>query len=76
MLCRRCQTTDPAVRPRHGGALRVGVAAGVLCARCATVIGPYDMTVQLVAKLAQLSRFGLAERDEVLRPPADHTKDA
>lgn len=76
MLCRRCNTTAPTARPPNSGALRVGVAAGVLCSRCGTVLGPYDLTAQLVAKLAQLSRFGLAGREELLRPPTDSSKDS
>jgi hypothetical protein len=76
MLCRRCNTTAPAARPPNSGALRAGMAAGVLCSRCGTVLGPYDLTAQLVAKFAQLSRFGLAGRDELLRPPADPNEDS
>lgn len=75
MLCRRCNTSAPTARLPKSGVLRVGVAAGVLCSRCGTVLGPYDLTAQLVAKVAQLSRFGLAGRDELLRPPVDSSED-
>jgi len=76
MLCRRCSATAPAAGPPDGGALRVGAVAGVLCARCGAVLGPYDLTARLVAKCAQLSRFGLAGRDELLRPPSPPAKDS
>jgi hypothetical protein len=76
MLCRRCSAAAPADLPPYGGALRVGAAAGVLCVRCGTVLGPYDLTARLVAKLAQLSRFGLTGRDELLRPPSSPAKDS
>ena len=74
MLCRRCSAMAPA-DPLDGGAPRVGVVAGVLCARCGTVLGPHDLTARLVAKLAQLSQFGLAGRNELLRPPPPFPKD-
>jgi hypothetical protein len=76
MLCRHCSATDPAARPPYGGALRVGAVAGVLCARCGSVLGPHDLTRSLVEKLAQLNRFGLAGRDELLRPPSPPVKDS
>ena len=76
MLCRRCDETLPEERPPYGGALRVGAVAGVLCARCGSVLAPEDLTLQLVAKLAQLNRFGLAGGDELLRPVPPTAKDS
>jgi len=46
------------------------VVAGVVCARCGTMLGPVDIASRLVAKLAELRRFGLTGPDEVLRPPS------
>jgi hypothetical protein len=76
MLCRRCSDLLPERRPPYGGALRVGAVAGVLCARCGTVLGPESLTGRLVAKLAQLNRFGLAGRDELLRPAPPPQEDS
>jgi len=64
MLCRRCSELRPEPQPPYRGALRVGVVAGVECARCGAVLGPEDLTVGLVVKVAQLKRFGLAALDE------------
>jgi hypothetical protein len=75
MLCRRCSAAAPADLPPYSGAPRVGAVAGVLCARCGTVLGPSDLTASLVAKLAQLSQFGLAGGEELLRPPSPPAKD-
>jgi len=50
------------------------VVAGVVCARCGTMLGPVDIASRLVAKLAQLRRFGLAGRDGVLGPPPSGTR--
>ena len=69
MLCRRCSKTAPEARPLHLAAPGVGVASGVWCARCGEALGPQNLTERLVAKLAQLARFGLAGGDGVLRPP-------
>ena len=76
MLCRRCDEMLPEGRVLYRGALRVGAVAGVLCARCGTVLAPEDLTLRLVAKLAQLNRFGLAGGDELLRPAPPTTKES
>ena len=65
MLCRRCSELLPEPQPPYPGALRVGAAAGVQCARCGAVLGPEDLTVRFVVKLAQLKRFGLVGHDEL-----------
>ena len=57
----------PDARPPYASAMRVGAVAGVLCARCGAVLAPEDLTMQLVAKLAQLNRFGLATSSEADR---------
>jgi len=75
MLCRRCDQTVPGARPPYDGGVRVGVVAGVLCARCGTVLATEDLTVRLMAKLAQLNRFGLAGGEELLRPAPPTVKD-
>jgi hypothetical protein len=51
------------------------VVAGVVCARCGAMLGPVEIASGLVAKLAQLRRFGLAGRDAVLRPPSSGTRE-
>ena len=66
----------PNARPPYGAAMRVGAVAGVLCARCGAVLVPEDLTMQLVAKLAQLNRFGLAGGEELLRPAPPTSKGA
>ena len=76
MLCRRCDLTQPGDRPPYSATLRVGAVAGVLCARCGAVLAPEDLTMQLVAKLAQLNRFGLAGGDELFRPAPPSSEDA
>jgi hypothetical protein len=76
MLCRRCDLTQPGDRPPYSAKLRVGAVAGVLCARCGAVLAPEDLTMQLVEKLAQLNRFGLAGGDELLRPAPPSSEDA
>lgn len=76
MLCRRCDETLPDQRPPYRGTLRVGAVAGVMCARCGTVLAPEDLTLRLVAKLAQLNRFGLVGGDELLRPAPPTAKDS
>jgi hypothetical protein len=71
MLCRRCSARHEDTLPPDLGALAVCVVAGVLCARCGTMLGPEDHAARLVIKLAQLNRFGLAGREVLLRrPPA------
>lgn len=74
MLCRRCDETLPDERIPYAATTRVGAVAGVLCARCGSVLAPEDLTMQLVAKLAQLNRFGLAGGTELLRPPSPTSK--
>jgi len=54
----------------------VGAVAGVQCARCGAVLGPEDLTVRLVVKLAQLNRFGLAGRNELLDTPPPLSEDS
>ena len=76
MLCRRCDETRPEERPPYAAAQRVGAVAGVVCARCGAVLAPEDLTMQLVAKLAQLSQFGLAGGRELLRPADPTAKDS
>lgn len=76
MLCRRCDETLPDHRPPYPRAMRVGAVAGVLCARCGGVLAPEDLTLLLVAKLAQLNRFGLAGGAELLRPSPPTTRDS
>jgi hypothetical protein len=76
MLCRRCDETCPDDRPPYAPAMRVGAVAGVLCARCGGVLAPEDLTLLLVAKLAQLNRFGLAGGVELLRPAPPTAKDS
>jgi hypothetical protein len=76
MLCRRCDEMLPDARPPYASAMRVGAVAGVLCARCGAVLAPEDLTMQLVAKLAQLNRFGLAGGEDLLRPAPPTSKDA
>jgi len=76
MLCRRCSELLPEPQPPYRGALRVGAVAGVQCARCGAVLGPEDLTVRLVVKLAQLNRFGLAGRDELLDAPSPFSEDS
>ena len=76
MHSRRCDEMLPEERLPYAGALRVGAVAGVLCARCGGVLAPEDLTLQLVAKLAQLNRFGLAGGDELLRPAPPTAKDS
>lgn len=76
MLCRRCDETRPDLRPPYAATMRVGAVAGVLCARCGTVLAPEDLTLQLVAKLAQLNQFGLAGSQELLRPASPTSKDS
>jgi hypothetical protein len=56
--------------------MRVGAVAGVVCARCGTVLAPEDLTLLLVAKLAQLNRFGLVGGVELLRPAPPTAKDS
>ena len=75
MLCRRCDETRPDERPPYA-AMRVGAVAGVVCARCGAVLAPEDLTTRLVAKLAQLNRFGLAGGQELLRPASPTPKDS
>jgi hypothetical protein len=76
MLCRRCDETRPDDRPPYPAAMRVGAVAGVVCARCGTVLAPEDLTLLLVAKLAQLNRFGLVGGVELLRPAPPTAKDS
>ena len=71
MLCRRCSQTAPEARPLHLTAPGVGVASGVWCARCGEALGPRNLTERLVAKLAQLARFGLDSEGRPLLEPAN-----
>jgi hypothetical protein len=75
MLCRRCGETRAEARRPELSAPTVGVVAGVVCARCGAILGPIYLASRLVAKLAQLNRFGLTGRDGVLRPPSPGTRD-
>ncbi|HEV2749941.1 MAG TPA: hypothetical protein VGV12_05385 [Gemmatimonadales bacterium] len=54
----------------------MGAVAGVVCARCGTVLAPEDLTMRLVAKLAQLNQFGLAGGEDLLRPAPPTAKDS
>lgn len=76
MLCRRCCETQAPDDGRVDYTPTVGAVTGVLCARCAAVLGPDDLTARLVAKLAQLNRFGLAGRDRLLRTPPPELKES
>ena len=69
MRCRRCNGIQAEATGPEPSPPTVGVVAGVVCARCGTMLGPVDIASRLVAKLAQLRRFGLAGSDGVLRPP-------
>jgi len=69
MRCRRCSAIVAEAQRPELSPPTVGVVAGVVCARCGTMLGPVDIASRLVAKLAQLRRFGLAGSDGVLRPP-------
>ena len=75
MLCRLCSALPSDTRQVDVGAPDVGAVTGVSCARCGAVLGPDDLATRLVLKLAQLSQFGLAGRDGVLRPPTEDAKD-
>ena len=70
MRCRQCSELQAEARRPELSPPTVGVVAGVVCAHCGAMIGPVDIASRLVAKLAELRRFGLTGRDEVLRPPS------
>ena len=60
MRCRRCNGIQAEATGPEPSPPTAGVVAGVVCARCGTMLGPVDIASRLVAKLAQLRRFGLA----------------
>jgi hypothetical protein len=60
MLCPSCRSSE---RQRLFSPVARGVLqelSVLLCERCGAVLPPLDETEALLAKLAQLSRFGLA----------------
>ena len=69
MRCRHCSELQTEARRPELTPPTVGEVTGVVCAYCGAMIEPLDITSRLVAKLAQLRRFGLAGGDEVLAPP-------
>ena len=69
MRCRHCSELQAEARRPELSPPTVGVVTGVVCAHCGSMLEPVDFTSRLVAKLAQLRRFGLAGGDEVLAPP-------
>ena len=75
MRCRRCGAIPAEAQGPEPSPPTAGVVAGVVCARCGTMLGPVDIAARLVAKLAQLRRFGLAGRDAVLGPPPSGTRE-
>ena len=77
MRCRRCSETHAEARRPELSPPTVGVAAGVVCGCCGAMVLPVDIASRLVAKLAQLRRFGLAGSDGVLRPlpPSSRTRE-
>ena len=75
MRCRHCSELQAEARRPELSPPTVGVVAGVVCARCGAMLGPVEIASGLVAKLAQLRRFGLAGRDAVLRPPPSGTRE-
>lgn len=65
MLCRRCSALlEAAGGPRPlPGAGPLGTSAAVvdrLCVGCGALLAPAGATARLLAKLAQLARFGLS----------------
>jgi ribosomal protein L40E len=64
MICSRCEAaqkqrpSDPAAR-RTASAFGSERVSGVICDRCGALL-PLDSTENLLAKLSQLARFGLA----------------
>ena len=75
MRCVRCSEMQAEARRPELSPPTVGVGAGVVCACCGVMLGPVDIASRLVAKLAQLRRFGLAGSDDVLGPPPSGTRD-
>src|SRR5437588_12994258 len=75
MRCLRCSEMQAEARRPELSPPTVGVGAGVVSASCGVMLGPVDIASRLVAKLAQLRRFGLAGSDDVLGPPPAGTRD-
>ena len=75
MRCRRCNGIQAEATGPEPSPPTVGVVAGVVCARCGTMLGPVDIASRLVAKLAQLRRFGLAGSDDLLGPRSSGTRE-
>ena len=70
MRCRHCSELQAEARRPELSPPTVGVVAGVVCAYCGAMLEPVDVASGLVAKLAELRRFGLMGPDEVLGPPS------
>jgi len=75
MRCRRCSEIQAEARRPELSPPTVGVAAGVVCACCGAIVLPVDIASRLVAKLAQLRRFGLAGSDDLLGPRSSGTRE-
>jgi hypothetical protein len=74
VLCKRCKVLMSRPRgrmlPRWRGARAMSSLDPLLCERCRALLIPEDSVEAMLAKLSQLSRFGLGADDRPLLAPA------
>lgn len=76
MLCRRCSTLveqagGPGLVPQAGPLSAGPAPVDRLCVGCGALLAPAGRTARLLAKLAQLARFGLGGRTRPLLKGGD-----